>query len=226
MNAIVHREGVEAGRLDMFVDGAFAFTLTLLVIGGDVIPDSTAKLLHALGGIPAFAACFFQIAFFWHGHVYWRERCPESDAPSCWLSLLLVFFALIFIYPLHMVYASVFNGISPIFPSEFRPANTSDMRILFTCFGLCYACMAGTLAMLFRHAAKHAKRAGFDARFAQLGQWKWSVPAAIGLASALVALLIPDGAPGILWMLPGTMYVLLFLIGPVTARFRRRHGLA
>ena len=34
------REGIEAGRLAMFVDGAFAFTLTLLVIGGDVVPDS------------------------------------------------------------------------------------------------------------------------------------------------------------------------------------------
>ncbi|WP_266170951.1 TMEM175 family protein [Dyella subtropica] len=226
MNAIVHREGVEAGRLDMFVDGAFAFTLTLLVIGGGVIPSSTDKLLIALGGIPAFAASFFQITFFWHGHVRWRERCPESDTMSRWLSLLLVFFALIFIYPLHMVFASVFNGISPIFPSEFRPASTADMRILFACYGLCYACMAGTLTALFHHAARRAEREGFDAREAQLGLWIWSVPAVIGLVSALVALLMPLEAPGWLWALPGCMYSLLFLIGPVAARFRRRYGMA
>mgnify|MGYP001603102383 CR=1 FL=1 len=34
MSLTEQREGIEAGRLDMFVDGAFAFTLTLLVIGG------------------------------------------------------------------------------------------------------------------------------------------------------------------------------------------------
>jgi len=225
MNAIVQREGVEAGRLDMFVDGAFAFTLTLLWLGGSAIPDSATKLLHVLGGIPAFAACFFQIAFFWHGHVRWRERCPESDSISRWLSLLLVFFALIFIYPLHMVFASVFNGISPVFPSEFRPADASDMRILFACYGLCYACMAGTLTMLFRHAARRAEREGFDARFARLGQRLWIVPAAIGFASALTAIVIPNSASGGWWLIPGFMYVLLFLLGPVASHFRRNHGL-
>src|SRR5690348_2841135 len=75
MSLTEQREGIEAGRLDMFVDGAFAFILTLLLIGGEAIPDSTGKLLQTLGGIPAFAVCFFQIAFFWHGHVRWRKRC-------------------------------------------------------------------------------------------------------------------------------------------------------
>ena len=37
MSLVEHREGIEAGRLDMFVDGAFAFTLTLLAIGGETV---------------------------------------------------------------------------------------------------------------------------------------------------------------------------------------------
>ena len=45
MSLTEQREGIEAGRLDMFVDGAFAFILTLLLIGGESIPDSTGKLL-------------------------------------------------------------------------------------------------------------------------------------------------------------------------------------
>ncbi len=105
MSLTEQREGIEAGRLDMFVDGAFAFILTLLLIGGESIPDSTDKLLLMLGGIPAFAVCFFQIAFFWHGHVRWRKRCHGADATGRWLSLLLVFFAMIFVYPLHMVFS-------------------------------------------------------------------------------------------------------------------------
>ena len=112
MSLTEQREGIEAGRLDMFVDGAFAFILTLLLIGGDKIPDSTDKLLYMLGGVPAFAVCFFQIAFFWHGHVRWRKRCHSADSTGRWLSLLLVFFAMIFVYPLHMVYSGVFNSLS------------------------------------------------------------------------------------------------------------------
>jgi len=30
-------EGIEAGRPDAFVDGSFAFTLTLPLIGGDMV---------------------------------------------------------------------------------------------------------------------------------------------------------------------------------------------
>jgi hypothetical protein len=61
MRATARHEGFEAIRLDTFVDGAFAFTLTLLVTGGE-----------------------------------------EADSEGLWLSLLLVFFALIFLYPLHI----------------------------------------------------------------------------------------------------------------------------
>lgn len=138
------REGIETGRSDVFVDGAFAFILTLLLIGGESVPGSTGKLL-ALGGIPAFAACFFQIVFFWHGHVRWRRRRRVADAADL----------------------------------DAR----REMRV-------------------------------------------WIVPAAIGVASALTALLMSLSAPGWMWSIPGFMYVLLFLIGPVVNRFNRHDGVA
>lgn len=226
MSLTEKREGIEAGRLDAFVDGAFAFTLTLLLIGGDTIPDSTDKLLLMLGGIPAFAVCFFHIAFFWHGHVRWRKRCHGASAAGRWLSLLLVFFAMIFVYPLHMVFSGLFNGLSDgLLPSHFRMVGgPSDLRTLFACYGLAYACMAGTLTLLFRHAARLAAKGGFNTLDARREMRVWSVPALIGLASALLALLLPLSAPAWLWTLPGFMYSLLFLIGPVVNRFNRRYG--
>ena len=168
-------------------------TLTLLLIGGSSIPDSTDKLLLMLGGIPAFAVCFFHIAFFWHGHVRWRRRCHEATTTGRWLSLLLVFFAMIFVYPLQMVFAGLFNGLSAgRLPSDFHlVGGAADMRTLFACYGLAYACMAGTLTALFGHAARRAGRAGFDTLGARREMRVWSVPAVIGLASALVALLLP-----------------------------------
>ena len=228
MSLIEQREGIEAGRLDMFVDGAFAFILTLLLIGGESIPDSTQKLMLALGGIPAFAVCFFQVAFFWHGHVRWRKRCHGSDATGRWLSLLLVFFAMIFVYPLHMVFSGVFGWLSGgALPSNFHlVGGATDMRTLFVCYGLAYACMAGTLTLLFLHAARHAARRGFGNLDARRELRIWSVPAIIGLLSALTALLLPLSSPDWLWSVPGLMYSLLFLIGPVVGRFNRRHAAA
>lgn len=226
MSLTERREGIEAGRLDAFVDGAFAFTLTLLLIGGGTIPDDTGKLLLMLGGVPAFAACFFHIAFFWHGHVRWRKRCHGASAAGRWLSLLLVFFAMIFVYPLHMVFSGLFNGLSGgVLPSGFHmTGGVADLRTLFACYGLAYACMAGTLTLLFRHAARRATQGGFSALDARREMRVWSVPALIGLASALLALVLPLSAPAWLWTLPGFMYSLLFLIGPVVNRFNRRYG--
>lgn len=226
MSLTEQREGIEAGRLDTFVDGAFAFILTLLLIGGESIPDSTGKLLHTLGGIPAFAMCFFQIAFFWHGHVRWRKRCHQADAMGRWLSLLLVFFAMIFVYPLHMVYSGVFAWISGgALPTDFHlVGGAADMRTLFVCYGLAYACMAGTLTLLFLHAARSAARRGFGNLDARRELRIWSVPAIIGLISALAALLMPLSAPGWAWAIPGLMYSLLFLIGPVVNHFNRRYA--
>ena len=225
MSLIERREGIEAGRLDTFVDGAFAFTLTLLVIGGDAVPNSSAKLVEVLGGIPAFAACFLQIMMFWYGHVRWRRHCLTSDATGRWLSLLLVFLALIFIYPLHMVFASVFNGISPRFPSAFHANGTMDMRTLFVCYGLSFACMAGTLVLLFRHAARRAIKDGTSPLDMQKEVLLWSVPTTIGLLSVMLALALPLSATGWWWGLPGFIYFLMVLIGPLMRRFRRRHGM-
>ncbi|MEO9214569.1 MAG: TMEM175 family protein [Rhodanobacter sp.] len=228
MSLTEQREGIEAGRLDMFVDGAFAFILTLLLIGGASIPDSTDKLVLMLGGIPAFAMCFFQIAFFWHGHVRWRKRCHSADPTGRWLSLLLVFFAMIFVYPLHMVFSGVFSWLSGgLLPSNFHlVGGAADIRTLFACYGLSYACMAGTLTLLFLQAAKAAAKRGFNNVDSRREMHIWSVPAVIGLGSALTALLLPLSAPGWVWGIPGFMYSLLFLIGPVVSRFNRRYARA
>ncbi|HEV2540916.1 MAG TPA: TMEM175 family protein [Frateuria sp.] len=227
MSLTEQREGIEAGRLDMLVDGAFAFTLTLLVIGGNVVPRGTAELLQTLGNIPAFAVCFLLIMFFWHGHVRWRHCCMQADVTGRWLSLLLVFFALIFVYPLHMMFASLFNTFSGgVLPSDFKLVSLRDVRTLFVVYGIAFTCMAGTLVLLFGHAARRARREGRSPLDAQRERLVWTVPTVLGLGSALLAVLMPASSPPLSWGLPGMLYSLMFLIGPLTARFRRRHARA
>jgi uncharacterized membrane protein len=218
MSFTEQREGIEAGRLDAFVDGAFAFTLTLLAIGGESIPDSSAKLLHLLRDIPASALCFLQIALMWHGHVRWRQMCHAN-------TLILVFFALIFVYPVHMVYASMCSALSNgLLSPDFVLRTPTDVRAVFACYGLAYACMSGTLVLLFRHAVAQAQAAHRDALKPRLEAVTWSMPAIIGLLSAIVAMNLPDSTPGWLWALPGYLYFLLMLTGPVLKLARRRYG--
>src|SRR6185312_16830112 len=109
---------------------------------------------------------------------------------SLMLSLLLVFFALIFVFPLHLVYASFFSAIthgwlSPDF--VLTSASLSALAALFACYGLSYACMAGTLALLFRHAARSGDLTRANAISVRVSVASWAYYAGVGLLSALTA---------------------------------------
>ena len=57
--------GTEVTRLETFIDAAFAFAVTMLVISVGDIPNNYQELILALKGIPSFAASFASIAIFW-----------------------------------------------------------------------------------------------------------------------------------------------------------------
>jgi hypothetical protein len=219
----IRRERTESARLDNFVDGAFAFAITLLVISGASLPRDVDALEHALRGVPAFAACFAQLVFFWHGHVRWRDAVRLTDHPSLYLSLLLVFFALIFVFPLHLVFAGLFNGLSGGALSPDVSSFTGSSRgvaALFICYGTSFACMAGTLALLYRHAARAAVTEGRpDAVSLRVDVVVWGYYAAVGVLSTLLALTLPARA-GWFTGLPGFSFFLLSFTGPAATRYR------
>lgn len=215
------RDDTESSRLDNFVDGAFAFAVTLLVINGTDIPHDTESLLDALRGVPAFAACFAQLLVFWHGHVGWRERTRSIDMPSLLLSLLLVFFALIFVYPLHMVYSSFFHFISDgLLSPQFMVHSTNELKVIFACYGLAYTCMAGTLAALFALGRRNANGRTRDDRIeAGANMFLWAYGALIGLLSAIAAVLTPVAHP-VLISVSGLIYSALWLTAWLANRYR------
>lgn len=137
------------GRLDNFTDAAFAFAVTLLIIGGGSNIGNSDALLTALGDLPAFAFGFAIITMFWVAHVRWRAMRGEGDAIGVLLSLLLVFLILIYVQPLRAMAAATnqwFTGQGGGFGG--------DISTLFTIYGTGFVAMSATTAALFADALR------------------------------------------------------------------------
>ena len=70
--------------------------------------------------VPAFAASFANIMLFWYAHHVWSRRFGLDDAGTVFLSLLLIFLVLIYVYPLKAIYSGAIEFFSGgYFPSYF-----------------------------------------------------------------------------------------------------------
>ena len=104
--------GLEMTRLESFVDAAFAFAVTMLVIAGQQVPDDVLTLLKAFKEVPVFAASIAVLAIFWRGHWLWSRRYGLEDTISIWISWALIFTILIYVYPLKLVFGGMFYALS------------------------------------------------------------------------------------------------------------------
>jgi len=66
--------GMEMTRLETFIDAAFAFAISMLVIAPQQIPDNIEALLGAFKNVPAFVASIIVLGIFWRGHWLWSRR--------------------------------------------------------------------------------------------------------------------------------------------------------
>ncbi len=165
-------------RLDNFTDAAFAFAVTLLVIGGSEAPTSNAMLAAAVAEVPAFAIGFAIIAMFWFAHVRWRAFRGEGDSLSALLSVLLIFLVLIYVQPLRAM-ARSFSGFLGGSGTPFA----GDVGDLFLVYGAGFVAMAATTAGLFLEARRNPAL-DEEQRWAVRGEWYiWLILAVSGLVS-------------------------------------------
>lgn len=216
-------------RVEAFVDAAFAFAVTLLVVAVGKVPDSVGELVHALRGVPAFAASFLLIARFWRSHRQWSRRYALEDDYSVHLSLALVFMILVYVYPLRMVANMAFAGFSGGALAE-KPAginNIEELRELYVIFAIGYVIVVGIFVLLHRHALMNADAIGLSPLERLRTRYilkrylaGWGV-AMLSLVLAL-GLTMSDAHP-LLYALPGMVYM---LISPLMILLRRRERAA
>ncbi len=225
-DGFIHR-GSQVTRLEAFVDAAFAFAVTLLVISIDRIPDSLEGLVDALKGVPAFAASFAMIALFWASHARWSKRYGLDDAVSTLLSLAMVFLVLVYVYPLKLLFGSFFGWVSGGWlPFPMRVGGYADITAMFLVYGAAFVTLAACLAGLYAHAFRRRAQIGLDpaereATYAEVVVQLLFV--AIGGLSMLTAWAMPALPNPALVGLPGLVYFLMFLGRPVDALARRRY---
>ncbi|AVP96229.1 DUF1211 domain-containing protein [Ahniella affigens] len=211
-------------RLETFVDAAFAFVMTLLVISFNDIPKNSTELIEALKGIPAFAASFVLLTQFWMAHNNWCRRYGLDDQRMTVLSIMLVFLVLIFVYPLRVQFASLFYWISNGWlPSTYSIANASDLQIMFLTFAVSFGAMSLCFALLYRHAWNQANRIGLDAfehASTKLHTWQWAINVVVALVSIVLSLSYEPG-PSVLRATAGGM--VLFLLQLASLLFAIQH---
>ena len=170
------------GRLDNFTDAAFAFAVTLLVIGGTESPTDQAMLTRAVAEMPAFAIGFAFITMFWAAHVRWRTYRGDGDWLSALISVLLIFLVLVYVQPLRAM-ARSFSTFLGGGGTPFR----GDLGDLFLIYGAGFVAMAAATAGLFFEVRRNPSLEPPERAAARGEAFIWLILMATGLVSILLA---------------------------------------
>src|SRR5712671_818089 len=104
--------GMEMTRLETFIDAAFAFAISMLVIAAQQIPDNIQALLAAFKNVPTFVCSIAVLGIFWRGHWLWSRRYGLEDGVSIFISWAMIVTILIFIYPLKAIFGAMWFLLS------------------------------------------------------------------------------------------------------------------
>ena len=125
--------GMEMTRLETFIDAAFAFAISMLVIAAQQIPDNIVALLAAFKNVPTFVCSIAVLGIFWRGHWLWSRRYGLEDSASILISWAMIVTILIFIYPLKAIFGAMWylleqwSGRSAVLASHHRSAGQNDL---------------------------------------------------------------------------------------------------
>src|SRR3954451_21720239 len=66
--------GMEMMRLETFIDAAFAFAISMLVIAAQQVPDDVMAVLAAFKKVPPFIGGIAVLGIYGRGHWLWSRR--------------------------------------------------------------------------------------------------------------------------------------------------------
>ena len=185
-------------RLETFIDAAFAFGISMLVIAAQQIPDNVQALLAAFKNVPTFVCSIAVLGIFWRGHWLWSRRFGLEDGISILISWAMIVTILIFIYPLKAIFGSMWyllssghigQRLSPLHTTE------SQAREIFAIYALGLIAISAEILLLnfrawqLRGPLRLNERESLVTRGELSG---WAIPVSVGIVSLVFALTLPE----------------------------------
>ena len=213
--------GMEMTRLEAFMDAAFAFSVTMMVISVDRVPENATELLAAFRHVPAFVASIAVLGLFWRGHWLWSRRYGLEDGISIFISWTMLVTILIYIYPLKVVFGGMWYLLSERAVGQpLMLQSAVQARSLFAVFAIGFTTIALQIVLLNVRAYYLREPLRFNEleRITTMGEIRgWLLPVTIGIISLILALTLPR--PQVAWS--GWIYFSLAVLVPLHNVYRR-----
>lgn len=155
----------EVSRVEALSDGVFAFAITLLVVSLEV-PKTFDQLLVMMRGFLAFAVTFAMLFHVWFVQYKFFRRYGLNDNFITWMTGLLLFVVLFYVYPLKFVWTLMVNivlgfGRTVEVGGQLVPVvRSAQMPLMLAIYGAGFAAVFIIFALLYRHA--YRKRAALE----------------------------------------------------------------
>lgn len=158
----------EVSRIEALSDGVIAFAITLLVVSLEV-PRTFDELLVTMRGFLAFAITFAMLFHVWFTQYRFFRRYGLNDNFTIWMTALLLFVVLFYVYPLKFVWTLVVNSFlgmgrtvqaaSGAVEPVVRP---DQIPLMFVVYGLGFAAVFAIFSLLYLHAYRRRAALGLD----------------------------------------------------------------
>jgi hypothetical protein len=188
--------GIEMTRLETFIDAAFAFAISMLVIAAQQIPDNIQALLAAFKNVPTFVCSIAVLGIFWRGHWLWSRRYGLEDGVSIFISWMMIVTILIFIYPLKAIFGAMWYLLSSGQVGQPFSLHTteSQARTIFAIYALGLIAISAEILFLNLRAWQLREPLRLNARERLMTRGElsgWSIPVSVGLVSLALSFTLP-----------------------------------
>src|SRR6202045_4662040 len=188
--------GMQMTRLETFIDAAFAFAISMLVIAAQQIPDNIQALLAAFKNVPTFVCSIAVLGIYWRGHWLWSRRYGLEDSVSILISWAMIVTILIFIYPLKAIFGAMWFLISSGQVGQPFSLHTteSEVRTIFAIYALGLIAISAEILLLYLRAWQLREPLRLNARERLMTRGEltgWCIPVSVGFASLVFSFTLP-----------------------------------